>query len=276
MALTTLEKVRSFVYKNGDTNTEDDVKLNFLITQLSGAILDYIQRPVLFRTTFTELRSGVGNSSIMLRNYPVISVSSVTIYNVSVPATQTLGGNGFSASTWDGTVSDNPQSVSLYGYEYTRGRNNIRFVYEAGYCVLDEAYTVTSSASSGLQKYTALQPSGTWGQDDGITYASSGSSLTAMPAGQTPSSAGQYSVTNGIYQFTSSDAGASVLINYSYTPAAVEQACIMWVAERYRYLDRIGQKSKSLSGNETTTYDIAPMPGFVKQLLNPYAKWLPL
>jgi hypothetical protein len=292
MALTTLSNVKLYAYQNGDQVTSDDTLLQLTINQLSQAILSYIQRPALFKASYTETRDGIGNQSMTLRNYPVLSVSSVTVAATlsgyggsqtpsngsaqSIPQASSFGYSGYTFDVWDGTVADNPAQLTLNGYWFPRGRNNVQIVYSAGYSVQNEAYTVTSSAtSSGLQKYTALQPYGAWGQDDGVFY-SSGTQLTALPAGNTPSSAGQYVVTNGDYQFDVSDAGQALNINYSYIPADIEQACIQWVIDRYKYRGRVGEKTKSLSGTETASYAISAMPDFVKLLLNPFCKWLPI
>ena len=292
--LTTLTNLRQYLYQTGDQTTYDDTLLALYITQISGAILSYIQRPTPFKYTYTENRSGVGNQLMTLRNFPVLSVSSVTIAvtlsggygaygnnttspgsTVSVPAASAFGNTGFSFISWDGTAAGNMSQLTLNGYTFFRGTNNVQIVYSAGYSVTNEQYTVTSSTSSGISQYTALQPLGNWGQDDGVFY-SSGSSLTALSSGQQPSSAGQYLVTNGVYQFNVADAGQVLNVNYSYVPTDLEQACIQWVAERYAYRSRIGQKSASIGGQETSAYDLTPMPGYVALLLNSYKKWMPL
>lgn len=289
MALTTLANVKQYIYGAGQTATTDDKYLLQTLNQLSGAILDYIQRPVLFKTTYTERRDGVGNTSMTLRNYPVLSVSSLTVaagYNYAgvgngtIPAASSIGQSGYLVDLWDGTIADNPHRITLNGYCFPRGKNNVQIVYTAGYSIT-ETYTIssttTSSGAAGLDKYTALQPYGTWGQDDGVVYASSGVALTSLPssASSVPT-AGQYVVTNGVYQFSGSDNGLAVKVSYSYIPSALEQACIQWVAERYSYKSRIGQKSKSLGGNETASYDLKAIPDFVEVMVNPYKKWMPL
>ena len=289
--LTSLSNLRQYLYQTGDQTTYDDALLSMYITQISGAILSYIQRPTPFKYSYTENRSGVGNNRMMLRNFPVLSVSSVSIapslcgnYSgyttsagsvISIPAAISFGDTGFSFEPWDGTAAANMSQLTLNGYTFFRGTNNVQIVYSAGYSVTNEQYTVTSSTSSGISQYTALQPLGNWGQDDGVFY-SSGSSLTALSSGQQPSSAGQYLVTNGVYQFNVADAGQVLNVNYSYVPTDLEQACIQWVAERYAYRSRIGQKSASIGGQETSAYDLTPMPGYVALLLNSYKKWMPL
>ena len=291
--LTSLSNARLYCYQTGDQVTADDTLLRLLINQISGAILSNLQRPGIFKTAFTETRDGGGNAVMTLRNYPVLSVSSVTVATVtqgyypsnygqsfsggtqSVPAASAFGNSGFSFDPWDGTAAGQPSKLTLNGYTFLRGRNNVQIVYTAGYGVQNEQYTVVSSASSGIQKYTALQPLGTWGQDDGVFY-SSGTQLTALTSSQSPSSSGQYLVTNGQYQFSTADAGQALLINYSYIPTDLEQACIQWVAERYAYRSRIGQKSKSVGGQETSAYDLKAIPDFVDVLINPFRIWLPV
>ena len=58
--------------------------------------------------------------------------------------------------------------------------------------------------------------SATWTKDLGVTYAGGGI-LTRVAS--TPS-AGQYSVSSGVYTFSTADASAAVLISYEYTSAS--------------------------------------------------------
>src|SRR5208282_1058042 len=57
--------------------------------------------------------------------------------------------------------------------------------------------------------------------DQGVVYASS-----SLPLKQVASSPtlGQYSVSGGVYTFSSADAGASVLISYTYTAATTGES----------------------------------------------------
>jgi hypothetical protein len=107
-----------------------------------------------------------------------------------------------------------------------------------------------------------------------VSYASGGS-LTAIASG-TPST-GQYVPPNLsgdnptlYYQFAAGDATKGVLLNYNYVPAQVEQACIETVGERYRYKSRIGQKSQTLGGQETSSYDISGLTMAVMEMLEPF------
>jgi hypothetical protein len=172
-----------------------------------------------------------------------------------------------------GDPAGNPQELILRGYTYTRGLANVTINYDAGYCVSDEAYTVSSTS------YVIQIPPiyGTWAQDDGVTYANG----TAMTAVRSAPAVGQYMITQLLdgsvsYNFNAADSGAAVLISYSYTPLALEQACMEWVAERYRYKDRIGQTSLSMGGTETGAYSLKGMPDFVKEAITSFIKAVPI
>jgi hypothetical protein len=72
--------------------------------------------------------------------------------------------------------------------------------------------TTTVPASSPYT-YTTTNHS-TFVADQGVVYASSSLPLKAVASNPT---AGQYSVSAGVYAFSSADAGAAVLISYTYT-----------------------------------------------------------
>lgn len=72
-------------------------------------------------------------------------------------------------------------------------------------------------AVPGASAYTVtVTNSTTFAQDQGVVYAATGFPFTQVV---TPSSAGQYSVNSstGVYTFSSADASAAILINYTYT-----------------------------------------------------------
>ena len=124
--------------------------------------------------------------------------------------------------------------------------------------------------------YTALQPKGIWAADNGVKYALTGIALTSVTGapGQ-----GEYALdanVQGGYIFSAADAGAALLIDYSYVPFDLEQACIEWVSERYSYRSRIGLRSKSLAAQETVTYNLAGVPDFIAAILMPYTSVLPV
>lgn len=290
MNLTYLATVKAYL---GITTTASDAQLTRMITALSNMALAYMQRGNnLALTTYTETQSGVGNQQMMLRNWPAISVSAVLISNASygyggsmfgtsglpsppqnIPAQTTFGSNGFALEAWDGALPGKPQNVNLNGYNYPRGNANIQFTYKAGYCVQNEDQTIPSTP--GPYTVTPNVPNGPMSADNTPVYASSGVPFVLVTSSPT---IGQYqfslnaSTGIGTYTFAAADEGVAILLNYSFIPSDLENAVIDMVSERFKYSTRIGEKSHSLGGQETVSFDNSGLTSFDMLSLNPYKK----
>jgi Phage gp6-like head-tail connector protein len=260
--LTTLQNVSTWL---GLSTPTDNQLLERLISQASRVILAYLQRPNIFQQTYTDTLDGSGSERQFLPAWPVLSVSSLAIGTHAVAASPSYGQVGYTLHAWNGFPPGNPQWIDVFGLRFHSGTSNIAVTYTAGYAVQNEPQTVPSTPS---YQVTVNAPYGNWAVDQGVTYAN-GTALTAVT--NSPS-VGQYSVTAGTYSFNSGDAGASILISYSYVPFDIEQVCIELVAERYRYKARIGEKSKTLGGQETTSYLITDLTPSVKLALAPYRR----
>lgn len=268
--LTTLANVKAWLNITGDAS---DAVLQRLISQCSRTILDELQRSSLISQTYTDVADGMGGSHEFLDNWPVTAVSQVIVDGQVIPeAVQQVGASfasvGWRLQPWDGYTPGDPQAVEMIGRCFTRGRLNVSITYTAGYLVSAEAWTIPATPF----QVTAKQILGPWAADSGVTYADG----TALVAVASSPAQGQYSVSAGVYTFNAADEGQSVLLSYSYTPASLEDTCINWVSERFRYRDRIGQKSKTLGGQETASYDLSDIPAYIKTQLQPFRKVLPL
>ena len=269
--------------------TNDDATLNRLISASSTQIMQYLARQTIFKNTVTnDVYTGNVNNSMLIQQWPVITLNSLYINNVLIPQAANNTTSGWLLQPWDGFSSGRPQQLSLNGYSFlpgscygeayygggspynsgfTRnsggysGAQNVVLNYVVGYCVQGEATTIPATPF----QYTALQQQGTWGQDDGHTIAG----VAGVPVASAPTT-GQYSVVNGLYTFAAADVGKSVVLNYSYVPFALEQCCIGLAAEFYKYKPRIGQKSQSVGGSETSSYDLSGIPDRIKTALAPY------
>lgn len=108
-----------------DTETGSDADLTALITRVSGAVVRYLNRPVLVSKTVTEVRNGPGVSRRMLFTHnPVTAVSSVKINGQTIPASASYGQAGY---TFDSKV------LYLRGYEFYCGTQNVELAYTAGF-----------------------------------------------------------------------------------------------------------------------------------------------
>lgn len=274
--LVLLDDLKAWVYKTpvGAGAGLNEQLLKNLITRASQMVVTYTNRVPFQKRTVVELRDGFDSRQMLLREWPVLSVSSVYIDNqivaqgASVPGSGSFS-DGWYLDPWDETVPGNPQSISLYGRCFPRGSIRTQVTYVAGYTVLDEAYTIPSG---GGEYSVVTQP--TWIQDEGVTF--NGTAMTLV-AGTTPA-AGQYALgsASGQYIFSAADAGNEVKLNYDFVPIDLQQALIEWIAERYAYMSRIGIMSQSVGGQTTVSYSIKAIPEFVKNILDQYKRVAPV
>lgn len=268
MNLTTLQNLKSWL---SVTSTTDDALMSRLIIQISGMIYAYLQRSSFIMQNYTDYRNGNGNCSMLLDNWPVLSVSSVQVGSLTVPAAPpgiNMCQAGWFLNPWSGFPPGRAQSVNLRGYFYSSGNGNVAISYVAGYAVQNEAWTVPVGTPPAI---TPNSPYGSWAADNGVAYAN-GIKLVAVASNPT---IGQYvpptyGGAQSWYSFNVADEGANILITYSYIPAPIEQACIEVCSERYKYKSRIGNKSQSVAGQETVSYDLSGFPDAVKEMLGPY------
>src|SRR5690242_13553606 len=90
-ALTTVDNVKKWL---GISGTTDDGMLSRLVTAVSTAIESFLSRS-LAQATYTETRDGNGRRALMLGNYPVTAVASVTVDGTAIPARTSPAGNGY-------------------------------------------------------------------------------------------------------------------------------------------------------------------------------------
>ncbi len=250
--------------------TDDDVLLARLIAQISRAIFNVIDRPAVLPSAYTETYDGGHEVSIMLRQWPVIGVSSCVVDGVAIPSSPPLVGGasakmGYVTDSSDARPPGAMQRLSLRGFLFTCGLQNVTISYSAGYQITRESVVIPTTPPYSVAAQALY---GTWASDGGVVY-SNGVSLTAVA--ENPA-AGQYAVVNGGYSFAQPDKGSTVLLTYGYVPADLASCCMDWAAERYAYRSRIGQHSKSLGGQETMAFIVKDIPDFVVSALSPYRR----
>jgi hypothetical protein len=254
----------------GRTDSNSDALLASLITRASRDICSYLQRPLLLPRTVTEIRDGNGGTSMILKQWPVISVSSVVACDTAIPSCSATSefGTGYVFEQWDGAPPGRPQALSLRGYSFPCGAQSVSIVYHSGYQVTAEPQTVSGDTA------TVNAPYGKWASDVGISYAN-GTALTKVASAP---AVGQYALdaTAGTYDFNAGDDGASVLISYGFVPSDLADACIELVSERFKYSERIGERTHSLGGNETVAFDTTRFTPLIAAMLQPYKNLLPV
>jgi Phage gp6-like head-tail connector protein len=254
----------------GITGTDDDVLLAKLITQISRAIFNVIDRPAVLPSVYTETYDGGDEVSIMLRQWPVTGVSSCVVNGVVIPPSPPLvagasAQTGYVLDSFSAAPPGAMQRLSLRGFLFTCGIQNVTISYSAGYQIMNESVGIPTTPPYSV---SAQAPYGDWASDSGVVYSNGVSliAVTGIPA------AGKYAVVNGGYSFAQPDAGSTVLLTYGYVPTDLASCCMDWAAERYAYRARIGQHSKSLGGQETMAFIVKDIPDFVASALSPYRR----
>lgn len=262
--LTTLATLKQWL---GLTTQTDDASLSRLLSSVSRSVLSDISN-VLLPQTLTRIMDGQGGTAMVLPDFPIISLTSLTIDTVAIPAAADVTQAGWLLRQLSPNEEPSLSEVALIGYRFTRGKQNVKLVVQAGYQA-SETFTISTPYT-----YTVLRP---WRQD--VSVLSGGVAMTPISTG-TPT-AGQYLAPalsappeTFTYTFSSADAGKTVTITYGYTPEPVEQAVLELCAKRYREKDRVGQKSMNLGG-QVVTYDLSAMTDAVNQMLQPYRKVIP-
>lgn len=250
--------------------SDDDALLSQLITQISRAILNVLDRPSILPRSYSETYDGGNECSIVLRQWPVNAISFCCVNGVPIPPTPPIdaGGTfqvGFVLDGLDVAPPGRMQRLSLRRRRFTTGLQNVHVSYSAGYQVTGESAVAPTAPPYSV---SVLAPYGDWASDGGVTYANG---VTLSPVAGSPAD-GQYVVENGLYTFAPSDAGAALNITYGYVPADLAVCCMDWAAERYAYRSRIGQQSKSLGGQETMAFIVKDVPDFVAAALQPYRR----
>jgi hypothetical protein len=270
--LCTLADVKAWL---GRTDTNSDAVLAALLTRTSRQICSYLQRSSLLPNTITETRDGTGGNTMILRRWPVIAVSSLTIGDQVIPGRGTACAMGWALDSWDGTPPGRAQALSLIGNSFgcsspgSSNVQNVQIVYRSGYQVDSQPQTVANAGA------TVIAPYGAWASDGGVTYAD-GTALTPVTGAP---AIGQYQLTPGLagsYTFNAGDNGADILVSYGFIPADLADACIELVSERFKYAQRIGETSHSLGGNETVSFNTARFTPLITALLQPYRNVLPI
>lgn len=255
--LTTLAHVKLWL---GIETENSDALLRLMIAAASKFVLGYLGRPSLAATDYVEDYDGYGNNFMSLRQWPVVSLSSIGFFGTTI--TQASTGNPRSNGYILSAEESGPSRVTLWGNSFPRARSSITVSYRAGY--------VTTQCGNIPATPFKITTDRVWLSDEGVDFEE-GLALVRVDESPGP---GEYAVVDGVYEFNTADSGQAVCIRYSYVPADIEQATYQMVGEQFKYKDRIGVKSKSLSGGvgETVSFSETDMTPYLATLLQPYKR----
>lgn len=257
LALTTLARCRAWLNSQGTTNP--DSRLAPLIPFASRAVMNWLNRDDVRVRDVTEIVDGPAGDRLVIRDWPVLSVASISFGTgtITTEATGFPRTSGFLLST--PPIGGGNQYLTLFGYKFTPGRSNVSITYRAGWLAEGETHGI--SVADTYQVATDLF----WLADVGVTI----DGVPAVAVTGTPT-AGQYSVTAGVYQFAAADAGKTAALSYSYSPEDLVQVVTELVGERYRAADRIGMTSQTAGAGISTAFSQRDINAAMRSLLSSY------
>jgi hypothetical protein len=125
--LATLADVKAWLQQGQNSfPANDDALLSRLITATSHYIQTWLSRPIA-ASDYLETRDGTGGQRLQFGIFPVLKVQSLTINGQVVPLVAASGAAGYNFSATQLTVQ---------GYEFFRGAQNIVVAYSAGYSTI--------------------------------------------------------------------------------------------------------------------------------------------
>ena len=265
-------------------DTNSDPVLSSLIPQASAFIESYCNR-IFGSASYNEVRNGNNASDMVLRALPIVSVASLTIDTLSIPAAADAVSYGFVFDDQRiyirpgrGLVATPPAQNVIGGYPQTfrRGIQNVVIAYTGGYLIALTAANEPQTIPAGTPYTISVANAASFIADLGVVKTSNSSAMTAVVG--VPAQ-GQYSVNpaTGVYTFNASDTGTAVLISYTYRqagsgknlPTDLTQACVELIASKFAKRSRIDKKSEVLA-QQTVSFDLSSMPDSVKAAINPY------
>ena len=122
--LTTLADVKAWLQTGQSAfPATDDALLTRLITAGSQYIQSWLNRQIAL-ADYLETRDGTGGDRLQFACFPVTAVLSLTIDGQTVPAAPSIGAAGYRFSS---------TQLSVCGYSFNRGAQNVVVSYTAGY-----------------------------------------------------------------------------------------------------------------------------------------------
>ncbi len=125
------------------TNSNDDVILSHLINAVSAWVAGYLKRN-LVATSYVEYYSGDGSFEMMLRNYPINSISAINI-----DALRVFASDNAVDVTANVIIKKGQGLIRAFNllYGWTSGESNIKISYNAGYTA------ATDGGATGTMPY---------------------------------------------------------------------------------------------------------------------------
>jgi hypothetical protein len=234
---------------------------------------------------FSDIYDGPGSDRLFIRVRPVLSVSSLSVNGLAIPASSgptvpgyVIDSSGKSISIRSGFGGPaNGQLRVGFGFlrnggywNFGQGSQNVQVNYTAGYAAATISNELQTIPASTALITVNLQP---WFSDLGVTFFVGGAALVKV---LTAPAAGQYNLQpGGQYLFNSADMGKQVQISYTATgvPYDIEMAVRQMVAVNYKRRSWIDQSSQMMAnGAGSIAFRSWEMPPEVASVMEQYRR----
>lgn len=190
----------------GQSDTTKDTELALLVSSVERRVKEFLNRDLEWQVYTDEFYNGNGYQRLILRQFPIIAVSTVKVYDGIESGNVETWTTLVEHTDYDRMVLDivrGAYELYLDGYHFVKGYNNYKITYYAGYTV--GSILVTGSSVVGKKYQIAARQS--------VDFTLVGSSSNAV---------GTQFVATGASSMSATDS----LIELITVPSDIQLACM--------------------------------------------------
>lgn len=132
--LTTKEAVKEWLAPGGSAlGAESDALIERLITAASKFVCNHVGRSSFEVTEYTDDYDSGGGDYLLLRHFPVVSVTSAAFANQTITQVATGNPPASGLRLEPALPGGGQQRLTIFGQRFPRGRGTVRVTYMAGY-----------------------------------------------------------------------------------------------------------------------------------------------
>lgn len=154
--LTTVQDVKDWLSTSSQLSNANDIIIQRLITAASKFVLNYIGRSSLDPTVYDDRYDTGVQNFLVIRNWPVISISSIQFagHEVTNQATGNPPTDGYLLEP--PPVGGGQQRLTIIGHTLPRGRSTVRVQYTAGFATIPTDISLAACELVG-ERYKARE-----------------------------------------------------------------------------------------------------------------------
>ncbi|HUC16973.1 MAG TPA: hypothetical protein VMA37_04705 [Acetobacteraceae bacterium] len=264
--LTNLSAVKAFISPPLAGTSASDAVLAMLISGVSRSIEAYLGRELMAQSR-TEMRNGTGQTSLVLRHFPLIGVASVVIDTRRIPAAGVPPTQSRDGYTFDDRFLYLSPGIVGFPQRFVRGAQNVQVVYSAGFV------TPGMIAVAGLP---AWAPSTEFAENaevaaNGLVFTTSAGGTSGVGEPAWPAQLGA-SVADGSVTWQATAMAVGLFPGAPLLPQGIAVACMQQVALTFKQRTRVGDSGTG-EGPQRVSYMNQALHPTTLAMLEPYRDW---